>query len=85
VLLGNKLEAAETMKRAAANETEIDPSVFDFVYKLLSGDLVAHGPRVLSRAREIAEYAVAARRMRQQKLERGEVPGLQMYPDSTKL
>jgi (1->4)-alpha-D-glucan 1-alpha-D-glucosylmutase len=30
-----------TMKRARANETEIDPTVFDFVEKLLSGDLVS--------------------------------------------
>ena len=29
------------MKQARGNETEIDPSVFDFVYQLLSGDLVA--------------------------------------------
>jgi (1->4)-alpha-D-glucan 1-alpha-D-glucosylmutase len=29
------------MKRARTNETEIDSSVFDFVYKILSGDLVS--------------------------------------------
>ena len=29
------------IKQARANETDIDPSVFDFIYKLLSGDLVA--------------------------------------------
>jgi len=31
------------MKRARANETSVDPSVFDFLEKLLSGDLVAEG------------------------------------------
>jgi (1->4)-alpha-D-glucan 1-alpha-D-glucosylmutase len=29
------------MKQARAHEADVDPSVFDFVYKLLSGDLVA--------------------------------------------
>ena len=30
------------VKRARANETDLDPSVFDFLYKLLSGELVSH-------------------------------------------
>ena len=37
------------MKQARANETDVDPSVFDFVYKLLSGDLVAAGRSGFSR------------------------------------
>jgi (1->4)-alpha-D-glucan 1-alpha-D-glucosylmutase len=37
------------IKQARANETEIDPSVFDFVEKLLSGDLVAGGESGFSR------------------------------------
>jgi (1->4)-alpha-D-glucan 1-alpha-D-glucosylmutase len=32
------------IKRARANETDLDPSVFDFLYKMLSGDMVS-GPR----------------------------------------
>jgi (1->4)-alpha-D-glucan 1-alpha-D-glucosylmutase len=37
------------MKRARAKETSIDPSVFDFVQGLLSGDLVAEGHSGFSR------------------------------------
>jgi (1->4)-alpha-D-glucan 1-alpha-D-glucosylmutase len=37
------------MKRARANETEIDSSVFDFVHKILSGDLVSQSRSGFSR------------------------------------
>lgn len=37
------------MTQARGNETDIDPSVFDFVYKLLSGDLVARSGSGFSR------------------------------------
>lgn len=38
------------VSRARTNETEIDPSVFDFVYGLLSGDLVAQPHSGFSRS-----------------------------------
>jgi (1->4)-alpha-D-glucan 1-alpha-D-glucosylmutase len=37
------------LTQARANETDIDPSVFDFIAQLLSGDLVAHGQSGFSR------------------------------------
>jgi (1->4)-alpha-D-glucan 1-alpha-D-glucosylmutase len=37
------------MKQARANDTDIDPTVFDFVGDLLSGDLVAHSRSGFSR------------------------------------
>ncbi|HEX4275306.1 MAG TPA: malto-oligosyltrehalose synthase, partial [Bryobacteraceae bacterium] len=37
------------IKRARTNETDVDPSVFDFLYKLLSGELVSHARSGFSR------------------------------------
>ena len=37
------------IKRARANETDLDPSVFDFLYKLLSGELVSRARSGFSR------------------------------------
>jgi (1->4)-alpha-D-glucan 1-alpha-D-glucosylmutase len=37
------------IEQARARETEVDPSVFDFLYELLSGDLVRHGRSGFSR------------------------------------
>jgi (1->4)-alpha-D-glucan 1-alpha-D-glucosylmutase len=47
------------MEQARANDSELDPSVFDFVHKLLSGDLVA-GPRSGFSRRAVLRCAMKA-------------------------